>query len=792
MAITDALLLPPDVLLIPVAELSDELRGQLCCATGDYAVTRPRSRTPSRVVDAQAAELLAEFKSPRTIVEAVLRYSRSREVDPRETLEQAYPLLQGLVGSGFLVPEGEAGAEGIHPALQPGDEIAGFEVLECVQGLEDTELHQVRGPAGVAALKIERPAAAGKTGLFEREAAILEHLAGDGTPRLLACGETDIDRRRYLAIEWLSGVDAVTAAGELRRAGDRAGLLALCRAIVRAYAGLHDRGVIHGDVHPRNVLVAADGAVRLIDFGIARWDAAPAPLARIWRGGVAFYFEPEYAAAARAGTAPPEASAPGEQYGLAALIYQMAAGVHYRDFSLEKNEMLRQIAGEPPLSFAARGIDPWPDLEAVLARALSKDPGDRFASLAELAAALDQVRTDGERQAGKDRAAPVEALLGRVLQRLGPESPLLAGGLPAAPRGSIKFGAAGIAAACLRLAQTREDAGLLSLAGLWSARALRDVDREDSFYNPEIELGPEIVGRVSPYHTANGLFCVQALVSHACGDAGAQREAIAAFLAGAQEPCDNPDLTLGRSGVLLAASLLLDTLTGEASSDLRRELTALGDGLLAGLWSELDAQPPIARCDRLANLGIAHGWAGYLYATLRWCRSAGTSHPVRLAERLAELATTAQPWGRGLRWPWYGVEEGHRRNAGSMPGWCNGSAGFVFLWTLAHRELGDPAFRALAEGAAWNAWESLEGGGSLCCGLGGRAYALLNLHRHGGGPEWLARARALANRAALDVERASEREDSLYKGAVGVALLAADLARPETAAMPFFEDEGWC
>ncbi len=129
-----------------------------------------------------------------------------------------------------------------------------------------------------------------------------------------------------------------------------------------------------------------------------------------------------------------------------------------------------------------------------------------------------------------------------------------------------------------------------------------------------------------------------------------------------------------------------------------------------------------------------------------------------------------------------------------MPGWCNGSAGFVFLWTLAHRELGDARWLALAAGAAMNAWEAPDGNGSLCCGLGGRAYALLNYHRHAGGlggAEWLDRARDLANRAAVDIERGSDREDSLYKGTIGVALLAADLARPDAAAMPFFEEEGW-
>ncbi len=839
MAITDPLVLPPDVLLVPVAELPEELRLKLRCSEGDYALTRPRSRAASRVVDAQAAVLLDEFRSPTTIVEAVLRYSRAREADPQETLEEAYPLLQTLLDAGLLVPEGDAGAAAIRPSLLPGEEIAGFEVIECVQGLDDTELYQVRGPHGIAALKIGKTA-----GLFAREAAVLEHLGGEGAPRLLARGE--IAGRHYLASEWLSGVDAETAADELRRSGDRTGLLDLSRSVVRAYAGLHARGVIHGDVHPRNALVGAEGSVRLLDFGYARWEGAPESLARTGRGGVAFFFEPEYATAVLAGEPPPEASFLGEQYGVAALLYRLATGVHSRDFSLEKNEMLRQIAEEPPLPFAARGIEPWPDLEAVLTRALGKAPGDRFGSLAEMAAALDRVAVPEDRIRPAS-PGPAAALLFRVLERIGMDGPLLASDLPSAPRASLTYGAAGIAYACYRLAQIREDPGLLSLADVWATRARNDGD--DAFYDPDIDITPEVVGRISPYHTASGVHAVQALIAHALGDGASQREAVAAFLAAVQEPCANRDLSLGRSGVLLVASFLLDVLAvpaacppnphprplsqgergdlagkegfvggavrtfdigdgapsapygnparlrppsppgrgagGEDSEGMRPnstqdpDLLDFGNALLADLWRELDAEPPVAFSE---NLGMAHGWAGYLYATLRWCRSAGTVRPDSLKARLAELGEEARPWGRGLRWPW---------GKSSMPGWCNGSAGFVHLWTHAHRELGDPAFAALAEGAAWNAWESSEGGGSLCCGLAGRAYALLSLHRHGGGREWLDRARLLADRAALEIERTSEREDSLYKGRIGVALLAADLARPETAAMPFFEEEGW-
>jgi hypothetical protein len=791
MAITDPVVLPPDVLLVPVAELPESVRRQLTFEEGDYAVTRPRSRTASRIVDAGAAALLQQFRRPATIVEAVIRFSRERSLDPETTLEEAYPLLERLLAAGFLVAEGAAEAEEIRQAHQPGEEVAGFLVLEHVQVLEDTELYQVRSGEGTtAALKIERPAAAGRTGDdFAREAEILGHLAGEGAPRLL--GEGEVDGRRYLAVEWCAGVDAWTAASELRRGdrgerGDRAGLLALARSILEAYVRLHARGVTHGDVHPRNVLVSPAGEARLIDFGIARWEGSPSGIPRPWRGGVAFYFEPEYAAAVLAGVEAPEASAAGEQYAVGALLYYLLAGAQYRDFSLEKEKMLRQIAEEPPLPFAGRGAAPWPEVEALLARALAKSPEERFPSLAAFAEAFAAVAAPPP-IARKPGPSAGEALLARVLERLRPEGALFRDGFPQAPRLSVNYGAAGAACALYRIALAREDAELLSLADLWCAKAVAAGTPDEGFYNSERELSVDTLGRVTPYHTPSGPLAVQALVAHALGDTGVQHRAVAAFLEAVRQPCDNPDLTLGRSGVLLAAAMLLETLPQE--DELAKSLRELGDGLLAGLWQEIGEQPPVLQAaGEWANLGMAHGWAGYLYATLRWCRSSGTSRPQRLEERLAELAGCARSWGRGLRWPW---RDGRGGDAGTMPGWCNGSAGFVHLWTLAHRELGDPSWLALAEGAAWNAWEAPDRIASLCCGLAGRAYALLDLWRQGGGDAWLERARDLAELAAVEAVRSEEASESLYKGEVGIAALIADLARPEQAVQPFFGDEGW-
>jgi eukaryotic-like serine/threonine-protein kinase len=126
-----------------------------------------------------------------------------------------------------------------------------------------------------------------------------------------------------------------------------------------------------------------------------------------------------------------------------------------------------------------------------------------------------------------------------------------------------------------------------------------------------------------------------------------------------------------------------------------------------------------------------------------------------------------------------------------MPGWCNGSAGHVFLWSLANQLLGSARYLDLAVGASWNCWDSPDPAGTLCCGLVGRSYALLNLYRHSGETVWLERARDLAVRASNEGRMPPEYPHSLYKGHFGLAVLGVALERPDEARMPFFEPTGY-
>ena len=69
-------------------------------------------------------------------------------------------------------------------------------------------------------------------------------------------------------MEWRDGTDAATAAAPLRSASRKEELRALCQQVLDAYAELHAVGVLHGDVHPRNLIVGRNGDVTIVDFGI--------------------------------------------------------------------------------------------------------------------------------------------------------------------------------------------------------------------------------------------------------------------------------------------------------------------------------------------------------------------------------------------------------------------------------------------------------------------------------------------------------------------------------------------
>ena len=781
MSLDGELVLPADVEIFSVRELAPQIRGNIDANDEDYAISRRRSRAPSRIIDRESADLLETFRAPVRIVDAILTFAGKRGLDPEGTLEQAYPLLHYLYQSHVLVPA-DGDARAIENELQVGGEIEGFRLLRCVQVLDDNEVFLGRNSVGqYAAVKFYRNANERMVRALSHEAEMLRRASGGRAPAVYSLAS--VGSGMVLATEWVFGTDATIAAAALRKQpNSRERLLALCVDIASAYADLHEAGVIHGDVHPRNVLVDGRGTARLIDFGLAQTTEEandPGP-----RGGVAFYFDPEFAEAQRTHQ-PAALTVLGEQYSVGALLYQLWTGVYYVDWSLERDDLLRQILEDEPVGFEARSVPAWPALEGVLRHALEKRPERRFPTMRTFAEALRALLPEAasqDRNAGlhyKERARELQ-LQERALRRYAIGGDALRDGLSAPPFASINYGAAGIAYALYRIARLRGDPALLAGADVWTQHAYSFSAQTQAFYDPSIEITPDSVGEVSLFHSASGLHCVRALVSIAMGDSSSASRAIQLFVSRSRGPCKSNDLTIGKASLLIGCAELLEAMPepGFLQADLVR---ARGHEIaeeLAGLFVPGD----MATSMRMRALGVAHGWAGVLFALLRWARASGEQiHPV-VEPGLDELTALAEPHGSGLRWTIHNAMS----PASYMEGWCNGTAGHAMLYALGYQMLRQPRFAETAERAALSACAAEVELGTLCCGLAGISYAFLATHRLAGSAVWLDRARNSARRAAADSSKFFLR-DALYKGAVGVAVLAEDLKDPAMAAMPLFE-----
>jgi serine/threonine protein kinase len=774
------LVLADDVELFPVAELPPETRASIPSELGEFALSRARSRDTSRVVDRDARDLLLEFKEPSRIVDAVIRYATGRDVDPEETLEGAFEMLRRFYRASVLVPIEDKTRTGSEPGLLPGSILSGFTLGHRVHELEDTEVFFARDAAGRSAAVKVVPGGLEPAG---REARAMR-LAAPRAPEVY--GVHEYEGRGVLISEWVFGEEVTRRAAALRgREGARSerGLLALACEVADAVADLHRAGVLHGDIHPGNVLVERTGRTRVIDLGLAVETAASALSPS--RGGVAFYMEPELAAAhLRSESLPPTEA--GEQYSLGALVYLLWTGVHYLDWTLERSGMLTQITRDPPLPFAVRHVPGWPELEAVLGRALSKAPDTRFPSCADLAASLRALLPEAERRdEGREEPLPRGSLARdpreEFYERCGLGGSSLRDRPENAPFASVNYGAAGIAYAMYRVALARDDARLLWTADLWAHKATLLSRGDDAFFAPELEITDKTVGKASLFHSPSGVHAVRALIALACGESTRAMEAASEFVTASRVESEFVDVALGKAGLLIGCAELLEATRGAWScSD--APIRARGLELETEIRRTLEES--IATGVAVSSLGFAHGWAGILFALLRWSQASGRPvEPYRA--KLDELASLQEPHATGVRWPT------HNRTTprlSYMDGWCNGAAGHAVLWALAHDLFGASEFGALADRSAASAWSSDIEVGTLCCGLAGIGYACMAAHRVTGDASWLARARLAARRASEDRSQWSYR-DSLYKGGVGAVLLHEELAAAR-AAMPLLERAG--
>jgi eukaryotic-like serine/threonine-protein kinase len=226
---------------------------------------------------------------------------------------------------------------------------------------------------------------------FEREVQLLARLEHPAIARLIDAGVDE--GRAWMAIEFVRGerIDEYC----------RTHLLPpreIVRLLVRltdAVAAAHGMLVVHSDIKPANVLVTAEGMPKLVDFGIST-ALREASLESPHTVAVGRLFTPNYAAPEQVSGGPVTVAT--DVFGLGALAYRLLTGVPpynesrsaiayllavtQRDVELPSRAALKDGRG-PAMSRALRG-----DLDAILCKALERDPARRYPSAAALQADL--------------------------------------------------------------------------------------------------------------------------------------------------------------------------------------------------------------------------------------------------------------------------------------------------------------------------------------------------------------------------------------------------------------------
>jgi serine/threonine-protein kinase len=221
---------------------------------------------------------------------------------------------------------------------------------------------------------------------FVNEAKAISEIGHDNIVEVTDFGRTD-DGDFYFVMEYLSG-ESLAEAIQRDGAMEPARALAITAQVADALDASHARGIVHRDLKPENVFLVRRGGsrdfVKVLDFGLAKLtgaDSAAGPAQGGTIMGTPFYMAPEQCEGRS------DLDGRADIYALGCILFELLTGMVPFGGGTSGEVLVKQVTMPPP---AARGlVASLPEaLDAILARALAKDPADRFPTMAAFRAAL--------------------------------------------------------------------------------------------------------------------------------------------------------------------------------------------------------------------------------------------------------------------------------------------------------------------------------------------------------------------------------------------------------------------
>ncbi len=302
-------------------------------------------------------------------------------------------------------------------------------LAELGSGALTTVYHAIQEPLGrevaVKTLKESISTASSFAAELSSEAQILGELCHANIAMLFELVKTP--RELYLVMEYVRGPNLGEVLARTPKLAPEAATI-IGANVARGLEHAHDRGIVHRDVKPGNILVSLRGEVKLIDFGIAQLirkaGALEQPPVESHAFGTPAYMSPEQILG-------DTADARSDLFSLGVVLYQMLAGT--RPFeghdTKDRRASTQRIRRAPAEPLRSRAPDVPRPLERIVMKLLEKLPADRFGSAGALALELEELvslRVRGSAQGVVARSlreagfARTEAPAGEVTEAVDP------------------------------------------------------------------------------------------------------------------------------------------------------------------------------------------------------------------------------------------------------------------------------------------------------------------------------------------------------------------------------------
>lgn len=194
------------------------------------------------------------------------------------------------------------------------------------------------------------------------------------------------DQLQYIVMEYIDGITLKEYLKQRNGALTWKEVVHFATQVLSALDHAHSKGIVHRDVKPQNIMLQADGSIKMMDFGIARFSRAQSQTVSDKAIGSVHYISPEQAKG-------DHTDARTDIYSVGVMMYEMLSGKLPFDGTGAVSIAIMQISEKPkPLAEVAPNIPVG--LRQITEKAMEKDPADRYQSAQEMLDAIAAFRRD--------------------------------------------------------------------------------------------------------------------------------------------------------------------------------------------------------------------------------------------------------------------------------------------------------------------------------------------------------------------------------------------------------------